>query len=515
MAAALLIHLEAVRKFAVSMGAHPGKEDVLDSQFAHIREILQTTMLTLEEAEKVVVALRAIPWPTAKVDVLMSCVSERVSKAVPFGKSKLQDYTALGSYFSESHWQQLLQEGPTEPKVELIIVHAANLGLKFPTEKTVQHITALALYVGEGYAKSRNMLPAMKFEFLQHIKRLMKKISGEAIPLFVLPAEPVLMQQEFPKVFDLAFTDGPPVKCAINEVQLCALAMTIPMRCSSGKLASTPSQQRDQTRHMDSHGGSSQNPQQMMFAMMEKFLEMVQPRTGDRQGQGLGLKFLQPTRPMALDDLPKLGLARRASASDLESEPGAGTPSRESPREKPLGRLPLPSPEASDEEADTEAAKPGAVKRTPTLMAIASRDSKKKSVDSATLDILQAIASRDSMKNASKAGTAKATRGQGSGQHAVLEALATRGRQTKAEQEEAHKPTLKRKAAPKAKLPTPGEARPRPCFTIEWTRGQVMCRTGLKGPGNYKAIKFGEGGSDAAIKAAKKWVAEQKSSTRR
>ena len=104
MAAALLLHLEAVRKFAVSMGVHRGKDDVLGSQFSHIREGLQSMTLTLDEAEKVVTAVGAVPWQASQSEELMALVSRRVSKAMPVGKSKLQDYTALGSYFSESQW---------------------------------------------------------------------------------------------------------------------------------------------------------------------------------------------------------------------------------------------------------------------------------------------------------------------------------------------------------------------------------------------------------------------------
>ena len=141
MAAALLLHLEAVRKFAASMGVHRGKDEVLGSQFTHIRELLQSMTLTLDEAEKVVTAIGAVPWQGAKSEELMALVSQRVSKAIPVGKSKLQDYTALGSYFSECQWQQLLQEGPAEPKLELIITQASNLGLRFPNERTVQYIT--------------------------------------------------------------------------------------------------------------------------------------------------------------------------------------------------------------------------------------------------------------------------------------------------------------------------------------------------------------------------------------
>ena len=49
-----------------------------------------------------------------------------------------------------------------------------------------------------------------------------------------------------------------------------------------------------------------------------------------------------------------------------------------------------------------------------------------------------------------------------------------------------------------------------PHFSVEWSRGQVLCRTGKTGPGQTHKISFDEaGGRDKAIKLAEKWVGKQ------
>ena len=48
-----------------------------------------------------------------------------------------------------------------------------------------------------------------------------------------------------------------------------------------------------------------------------------------------------------------------------------------------------------------------------------------------------------------------------------------------------------------------------PYFTVERSRNQLMCRTGLGGPGSSHKIKI-EGSEAAAVKRAEAWVAEER-----
>ena len=52
----------------------------------------------------------------------------------------------------------------------------------------------------------------------------------------------------------------------------------------------------------------------------------------------------------------------------------------------------------------------------------------------------------------------------------------------------------------------------KPSFSVEWSRNQVMCRTGKTGPGQSKAIPFGNdsGCAKKAIKQAEKWLQEER-----
>ena len=64
-------------------------------------------------------------------------------------------------------------------------------------------------------------------------------------------------------------------------------------------------------------------------------------------------------------------------------------------------------------------------------------------------------------------------------------------------------PPLKRPAAKSDDCCKP------PSFSMEWSREQVMCRTGKKGAGQSLAMKF-ESSVDATLEKAKKWVADKR-----
>ena len=50
------------------------------------------------------------------------------------------------------------------------------------------------------------------------------------------------------------------------------------------------------------------------------------------------------------------------------------------------------------------------------------------------------------------------------------------------------------------------------CYSVAWSRNQVMCRTGVRGPGQSHRIQFGAGTAhktlDSAVAAARIWVQE-------
>ncbi len=62
-----------------------------------------------------------------------------------------------------------------------------------------------------------------------------------------------------------------------------------------------------------------------------------------------------------------------------------------------------------------------------------------------------------------------------------------------------------------AVMKRPAGAAGQPLFSVEWSREQVMCRSGRKGPGESHRIPLSEhGGLEGAVDEAKKWVSEKR-----
>lgn len=128
--------------------------------------------------------------------------------------------------------------------------------------------------------------------------------------------------------------------------------------------------------------------------------------------------------------------------------------------------------------------------------------------DDATTDLLCAMVERDSARAAAaaKRKAAKAAAAADEGDSGKTP--------TKTPKAAAPKKTpIKASAKPKGKAKAKPKGRPKKAkgasFSVEWTRSQVLCRA----PGESShQIKFGDGTGktvDAAVKAARKWVADR------
>ena len=91
---------------------------------------------------------------------------------------------------------------------------------------------------------------------------------------------------------------------------------------------------------------------------------------------------------------------------------------------------------------------------------------------------------------------------------AVLQAMGKRTDEEAAAKRDcsAHEPLRKRPAT--ASSAGSSTDRP-PDFSVEWSRSQIMCRTGRKGPGTFFATRFEES-VDETLARAKAWVPEKK-----
>ena len=155
--------------------------------------LLQEKSLSADAASQLIDAFQKMPWPQQDLDALTKAVARKAgqpSTAAP--SQKMQNFEAVHSYFTATRWDQFHSGMAKDCTKDAVINHVVALGLRFPTEPTVQHLVGLYLMVSDGYEKSLHMPGPLKLECVRFMKKKIKEHCKKP-PLGVverLPANP-------------------------------------------------------------------------------------------------------------------------------------------------------------------------------------------------------------------------------------------------------------------------------------------------------------------------------------
>ncbi len=429
--ACLVKHLEAVGAFAEQIKRTRAFEDVMKAQKVHFEQLLCSATLSVTDASNVAAALQKIEWPQGYLGELLQVVAKKTLEggATAVARCKLQDYRSLVHYFTSKLWDILGDNrAGSHSKLEVILQHASALGLRNPTEGSVQTLTGLLLVASEGLAGASALTAASKYQTLQHIKKVMKKHVALPCAAWVaeLPREPATFKMSFPSLHEEVFSAAAPVPFPYDALQFEAVCQGIPMRSSSKLLAPVPSPNMAQL-------GSAVG----MPAMMQQLLQFTQGHVSQQSSVGREL----PGRDLSIRFL---GRAQKALPDGAVHESA--------------GEAEANDAEATDEEQDVPTEVPSKEEVEAKLPTVAAKGKRKMSVEESTNLILQQITKRDAAK-------AEATQG------------------AKAKGKAKAKAKGKAKAKAKAAMPaTPGQSQPK--------LGCGKCRGSPAGCGNCKNPNF-------------------------
>lgn len=252
------MHCEAVAGFIKQLKGSSATAQVLAAQKLHIEGMLAQADLSVAQAGRIMSSLGEIPWDDVVLAELTQMIAQRTlcAPSLPqLGRSRLQDYRSLVHYFSEAEWAQLSSERVlSHSKLELLLGRSISLALRNPTEATLQAIASLYLACAEGYQKAVNLNAQLKYNTLQHIKKVFKSMHKPPLAhaILVLPASPSELAKSFPALWSEVFGKQPPTDARVSTIELEALGQTIPMRSTSRLMisGSAPVAQPDQPQVM-------------------------------------------------------------------------------------------------------------------------------------------------------------------------------------------------------------------------------------------------------------------------
>ena len=172
-------------------------------------------------------------WPPACKGKLAAALMETSDSAAGIQTSamKTQSMQHPEYFLVAKHWHLLRDSCNTIPaKMQLLIGHMMQMGIRNPSEKLVQSLTAIILachYDSPNIRTTASQRYCMNLDMKSHIKGMAKqwppmtnKITNYTTPAF--------LQQNHNEVYQAAFGDDMPISCPIADLSL--IVRSVPMR---------------------------------------------------------------------------------------------------------------------------------------------------------------------------------------------------------------------------------------------------------------------------------------------
>jgi hypothetical protein len=413
------------------------------------------------------------------------------------GTRTYQDFTSIGHFFTKT---QIDAANGSPDCMQVIVGAADSLGLRIGSEPTKRALTAWALLFSEGFEKSNGYSSNEVKPMYEAMKRVLKRtLSKGPMPIKDLPTSPDRLAQVEPTLYAKVYGHEAPALCPFPLPQFEAIASKI--RCRGHDATpSRPVLQLDTSRGgaMDSSiAGVASVFMQGMKDMQEMQWRILETLSGKGRSLAPALED-GGARDGVTVNLGNCGLRSLRSSSSCRALPPVFPPlaselDEEAERkelEEEAKRTELKE-EATRKRLEAERAEAAAAAQTPL----------------AEVAVVAAAAASPTPPVPDGAGGGETsapkrrilTKTKFSGSDAIAIVLGASAKPPKAAR------------AAGAVMKRPAGATGQPLFSVEWSRNQVMCRSGRKGPGESHRIPFSEhGGIEGAVDEAKKWVSEKR-----
>ena len=441
----------------------------------------QGAELSVEAAAELATCVQSIPWADKlHLTAVMSALANNAGDgdAGASDRRKMQDFRLCPLYITTDVCTMLMKAGPSTCNV-LIEYLVAKLGLRCPSEKTVQIIAAFVYWiVGETC-----VLLEEAFAQVQFIKKKIKFLAAKAgrdIYLESLPPMPSVLFEEHNQFYTSIFGDEQPYRLSSDQMAAIEdIARYIPMRSTKRNAGISSSSSMPQGQlipfkpkaDVQQEGNMSQMMMMMMMQCCQQMMkgqmppEKAAPKLNILKGNlknaiGAADDILQPpdkTTSCIMDERPLLEFSvKKEAQADVAVKKEAQPVKEAAPYPSPMEVEAAPKEKDVEEAEEAKPAKAGG------------------SVHDTALKLLEQI----KKKNVG---------------------VAVKGKKVK-----------KGKGKAKQGGGKVDEKMGKAAYTFEDSRKQIMCRTGLGGPGSTYRIQFKEsGGRDKAIALADKWMKKE------
>ena len=177
------------------------------------------------------------PWSPELKDSLASTITSFSSAgSVQAMTFKNQNFKHLENYLTQRLLATMQNPGPLKTKMETMCVFLARLGLRNPTERTVQHIVGLFLMLVEG-PKAIEFDGALKLNYVTEFKRVFKQTCAaraKSVLAYIpeYPSDAASLLQMHPELHKSAYEGEVVVSLVMDFAEFGRLVESIPLRGS-------------------------------------------------------------------------------------------------------------------------------------------------------------------------------------------------------------------------------------------------------------------------------------------
>lgn len=259
----------AVGRFLASVKHAPSFATASATQSKNLASEVGRVRLSLQEATEIAEALGKVPWHGDDGAAVVAALVTGASAPRAAGcRKSLQDYTSFVHFFQQGQWDIFLSENASSSlKLATMMDHLSKLGLRCPTEITMQRITGFFLMISEGVHESKCMSQQQKGAMLKHLKKEVKaRCRSDPLDYVeTLPVDSSVFAAEHSTMSASVFSLGPPVPCKLDFNEWLDISQTVAMRSS-----------RKEGFQMHASGIQSQPLAEMAGCFMQQLQQMQQ-----------------------------------------------------------------------------------------------------------------------------------------------------------------------------------------------------------------------------------------------
>ena len=246
-------HLSGVQKLLSSLQGQPCLAQVAKGQCDSILLCLKGGCLTMHQAAQLNTLVTNTDWPGSLSAQLLEAIASRTSTTPSVSanaRTGMQAWESLFNYYTMQQWHCLSDLRIADSsKLDIVLDIAVGLGLRWPSEPTVQLMTTLWRLACDGPDQVKLLPWDIKLGYVRQVKAVWKRKIANIPPpdhyFDVLPATSDAFKQDFPGAFAALYGSSEPVACPVPEAYLRELQDTFPMRSTKKAPPSAPTSQGD------------------------------------------------------------------------------------------------------------------------------------------------------------------------------------------------------------------------------------------------------------------------------